>query len=682
MKLEKQSPSPEIIRKAMEVMLARMRNTAMHHFERIGLRTFRALQDLDLIDDEAPPLGDGIELAVLRDEQHPRRQALPNGPLVLYITEADEPKRMIVDLPVLFLSEDRDVRHAALECIEKTLVQDPMAVTPKTAAILKSSRDAMVSELPQDWRPAAITASDAFFDDILVALHAVRQCLKSDPAIQANLNFYTPKLIFPSVNSLDSFSLPIGQPERDHETLTKILSDMVDSASNLSELCGNYLANLGFLPLAPPYSLATAVKEWLVSNPDTDSWHAIWEWANTESTSLSRYHACSVFVLFPELIPDGKLSYLWSQLLEILGIYEKSGADRPESEPFVLRRELARHFTYHLEARLPDNDGASIACLAWWLAEQVASLFPPDAYTAKFYKENWVKPASDLSSHIWLIANAPVQRSFLRYVTLTVQSPWAVALMTLIGEHLDKLAPTEQSEAVQKKFSEALLSNTLFCWPFPIETPDDPTFALECSLADTVLKWAGYQTEEHRTELQQLVTTSKTLRTRKGLCDALRTLGEASLSEQAVVCMALKARVQTDPTVAEGLWEVVSDAEWRNSVLGNADQQVQALLIESLSMLLIDNQGKWFSQLPHYIAELCEKEEDENRKRALFMYVIHTSLVSDTVSAVQRLLRGNQKSNFMDYVKEYRAQVDTMRSDYPPWVAGKMRGLMASMHVL
>jgi hypothetical protein len=545
-----------------------MRNTALHHFERIGLRTLRALQDLDLIEDKAPPIGDGVDLAVLRDQQHERRQTLPDGPMVLYVTEADEPKRMIVELPVLFFSDDRDVRQAALECIEKMLVKDPMAVTPKTAAILKEFRDALMPETLGDWRPAAVAVCDALYDDVLIALHGVRQSLESEPVIQDSLNFYTPKVIRPSVTSLDSINLPIGHPERDHGTLTKLLSDMVARASNLTELCGAYLANLGFLPLAPPYSMAAAVRKWLTFNPCVDPWQEVWGWANAESTPISRYHASSVFVLFPELIPDGKMPDLWSKVLAVVQDSDRNGTDRLEYEPWALRRDLARHYTYHLEARLPDNDGASIGCFAWWLAEQVATLFPGDAGAAKFYRENWVKPASDLSSRIWLAASAPIQRSFLRYVTFTMQSPWAVALLTLMGEHLDELAPGEQAEDVQVRFHDALVSNTISSLPFPFETPGDPTFALECSFADTVLKCAEYQTEEHRKALQQLVAMSQMLGTSDGLCDALRKLGEFGLPDQVAVCIALKAKVYTDQTVAKGVWDVVSDAEWRKNILG------------------------------------------------------------------------------------------------------------------
>lgn len=679
---EEQNLSPEEMRKVMRAMQVRMRNTALHHFESIGPRTLRALQDLDLINDVAPLIGDGVDLAVLCDPQHARRQKLPDGPLVLYVTEGDEPKRMVVDPSVLFFSDDRDVRQAALECIEKILVKDPMAVTSKTAAILKESRDALVSETPGDWRPAAVAVCDALYDDVLIALHGVRQSLESEPVIEGSLNFYTPKVIHPSVTSLDSISLPIGHPERDHGTLAKLLSDIVSRTSNLAELCGTYLANLGFLPLAPPYGMAAAVSKWLSSNPGVDPWQEVWGWANAESTPISRYHACSVFVLLPELIPDGKLPDLWSEVLAVVQASDKKGGDRLEYEPWALRRDLLRHYTFHLEARLPDNDGAGIACFAWWFAEQVAALFPADAGAARFYRENWVKSASDLSSRIWLAASAPIQSSFLRYVTFTVQSPWAAALLILMGEHLDEFAPSDQAEDVQARFHETLVSNTLSLLPFPIETPSDPTFALECSFADTVLKWAEYQTEEQRKALQQLVATSRTLGSRDGLCDALRKLSESRLPDQAAVCLALRAKVYTDPTVAEGVWEVVTDIEWRKNVLAGVDQHVQGILIESLSMLLVDNRDKWFSHLPHYIAELCEKEEDEERRRVLFLYVIHTSLASDTVSAIRRLLRGDQKGKFVDFVKEYRAQAEAMRSNYPPWVAGKLRGLMASMHVL
>ena len=91
------NPSPEDMRKMMHMMQIRMRNIALQHYDRIGPRTLRVLQDLDLFDDEAEPIGDNLEIAVLQDPEHERRKKLPNGPLIVYITEDEKPKHMVVE---------------------------------------------------------------------------------------------------------------------------------------------------------------------------------------------------------------------------------------------------------------------------------------------------------------------------------------------------------------------------------------------------------------------------------------------------------------------------------------------------------------------------------------------------------------------------------------------------------
>ncbi len=195
---------------------------------------------------------------------------------------------------------------------------------------------------------------------------------------------------------------------------------------------------MGFLPFAPSYSMAIAVKNWLSSNTRSiDVWQEVWGWVDSESSPLSRYHACSVFVLFPEMIPDGKLPELWGEILAVVQNSDKKNDSCTEFSPWALRRDLALHYTYHLEARLPENDGGNIGYFAWWFSEQVAALFPSKAGSAKFYREKWVKPALEFSTLSWLAASAPIQRSFLRYITLSVESPWAVALLTMMGAHLN-----------------------------------------------------------------------------------------------------------------------------------------------------------------------------------------------------------------------------------------------------
>jgi hypothetical protein len=500
--------------------------------------------------------------------------------------------------------------------------------------------------------------------------------------IQDSLNSYAPKVLHPSISSLDSISLAIGNPEKDHDSLAKVVSGIVSDADSLAELCSSYHEKLGFLPFAPQYSMAEAVSSWLASNAGVNAWEEIWKWVRATRGPVPRYHACSVFVLHPHLVPEGRLPDLWKEVLSVVYESDRKGPEEAGHEEWELHRDLARHYAHHLEARLPDNDGANIGCFAWWFAEQVAALFPDNPESAKFYRERWVEPASELSSHIWLVASAPIQRSFLRYMTFVVSAPWATALLAIMGGHLEKLAPGDLAEEIQARFHDAVISNVIGCLPFPTESPDDPTFALECSMAETVMKWSKHQPEEHQKLLEQLVATSRVLGSTDGLCAELRKLNKSSLSDQVEVALALKAMAYTHPQVAEGVWQIVSDAEWRENVLSGVETQVQDLLIECLYILQVDNSDNSFSLLPHYIADLCEKAEDEKRRRILFIYVLHTSLASDTVSEVRRLLRGVHKAKYVEFAREYRNRIEAMRSYCPQWVAGKLRGLTASLHVV
>lgn len=201
-------------------------------------------------------------------------------------------------------------------------------------------------------------------------------------------------------------------------------------------------------------------------------------------------------------------------------------------------------------------------------------------------------------------------------------------------------------------------------------------------MADTILKWAELQDATNKAALHQLVHMNSGLDTADGLCKALRKLRDMSLVDQFAVCISLKAKALIDPSIGKALWEVASDSVWRKSTLAAAEsQQVQGLLIESMSLLLVHNRDDWFVRLPHFIAELCENTEDPDRRRELFLYVLHLSMASDTVSAVRRLLTGEHKAKFVEFVTEYRKHAEAGRANYPPWVAAKLRGLMASLHI-
>lgn len=676
--LEKQ-PSPKEMHNVFRGMQVRMQNCALRNHTHIDLRTLVVLQDLDLIKEPAKPFGADVDIEVLCDPGHSRRINLPPGPLFIYLTQDKNPIRMVIEVPDLFLSELIDIRKAAFAYLDRQISDASFAVTPKTQKVLEKSRAELISEIPHIWRTAAIALSDAFADDVLVALQAVQQSLKCEPVLQDILDKYVPRVLHPAVSSLDSIAMEARNPESEHIRLLEIIESVVREADSLKDACTRYYVKLGYLPLAPPYAMSEVVTRWIAKHTTTNVWTEVWEWAVGTFGPISRYHACSVFIIHPEMVPDGRLPELWQGILSIVNESGRNADKNIVHEPWALRCDLTRHFTYHLEAHLPDNGGAYIACFAWWFAERLASLFPANPKSAQFYRENWVKPAADKSAHIWLTASPHIGRSFLRRVTVTFSSPWATALFALMGKTLDRLAPQEQDAEVQTMFHEALAFCLIEALPFADESPADPTYAQECALSVPALKWAALQPADHQNVMEQLVANNRTLRSVEGLCAALRNMDASPIADQVAIAHALKASAYTDPALANGLWEVLSDAEWRQRVLGSVEARVLGLVIEAIIILQIYSREKWFSQLPHYIAELCEKTEDDSRRRQLFLYVIHASLASDTVSAVLRLLRGEQGVKYMTIAKDYRGRVEAMRGQYPKWVEGKLRGFWGSL---
>ncbi|HCE46911.1 MAG TPA: hypothetical protein DET40_25470 [Lentisphaeria bacterium] len=664
-------------------MLLRIRSYALHHLDKVDPRTVTSLLNLDLLDAQVQPIGGNVDLAILRDPDHPAREKIPPGPLFLYQTQEEKPKRMVVELSVLLYFEASDISRTALTELERLISGGKLEITPKTRKIFDDNRSSLLSDIPHERRKAAIDVNDAMHDDIFIAMQGLRQCLECSPPIQGSLDNFAPMIFHPTISSLDSVVLAPGNPEGEHTKLTEIIQSVVGNADNLRDVCSGYHAVLGYLPLAPVYSMGAAVSLWLEKHPsDTDNvWSAVWDCANNSPGPLPKYHACTVFILHPELVPNGKLSDLWAAILDVADISGKDEAKDIKREPWLLRKDLSRHFSHHLEAHMPDGPGANISNFAWWLAEKLASLLPDDPKSIQYYRKEWVERSAEVSVSTWFSACPRVGYSYLRYATNSLTAPWGTGLIALMGTKLEQLDPVGQSKDVQEKFNNTLISHLLASIPFAVDAPASPTFSMECAIGETALKWGRYRPENQASMLTQLVNGNRKLSTVESLCNALREMANSPLGDQAMIAMVLKAKAYTAPDLPKPAWEVLSDNDWRKRILGEMIVEVQGNLIEAFNILQPIAQDKWFTLFPHYVADLCEQTGDADRRKILFRYVIHASLASDTVSAVRRLLHGPNRANYIGLVKEYREIIDTLWPYYPPWGQGRMRAMLANLHV-
>lgn len=677
-----QHPNPEKLQKVFRSMLFGMRNFALRQFDQIDLRNLIALQNLDLYDKSTIPVDIDVDLEVLCDPNNPLRLELSPGPFILYLNKEEKPKRTIIEVPILLCSEIQKLRKAALTYLDELTVGRVFVVTPKTLSILKSSRAQLLSDDAHEWRLAAIALNDAFNDDVLFAMQGVRQCLECGPDLQDSFDSYLLRMMHPAVSSFDSIIMEVKTPEKEHPKMMEIVSSIIGSAASLHDACEEYYLRLGHIPLASPYSMGEIIDRWMIAHPTEDAWTVVWSWSHSSFGPVPRYHACSVFVLHPELIPEGKLPNLWQEIFSVVSSSESKDINNTEHILWGLRRDLIRHFSCHLEANLPYIDGDSLASFAWWLAERVAKIFPEKTESAQFFRKNLVEPALNKSANIWLAASPCINSSFLGYATATVPFPWAMALLALMGRNLEKLLPEKQEEELRSMFNNTLISCLIGALPVALEIPADPTYAMEYPLGETALKWAAHQPDEQRKVLEQLLSISRTIGSINELTAALRKFTDYSVPDQGAIAIILKSLVYRNPADATGVWKVIADKEWRQHVFCSIEDRVLGTLIEAFSILQVHDQDKWKFQLPHFLAEVCEKAEKIERQRQLFMYVLHTSLISDTVSAIRRLLSGSQRVKFMPFANEYRTFVENIWSHYPAWVQGRLRGLLASLRVV
>lgn len=674
------SSSDEINRHVMKLMRISMRNNALHYFKRVDARTILMLQDLGLFKGEILSSEGTIEIQVVKDKDHPRREKLSIGPIIVYRAKEEKPKRrLLIEIPRLLLRDNVDERLAGFECIHAMVESGDLKVTPKTANILKELRESGLIGKDSLDNHTAIVISDALYDDYLVNLSGLRQNLELEPSVQESLDFYVPKVLFPELSSLDSFFLDISNPDLEKEKLDAILEELTDNASSLKDLCIRYFEKLGTLPLAPKYSLAQGVYNWVTSNAYEDVWSDVWEWANATPGPLARYHACMIFVIYPEFIPEGKLIELWLEVLEVIDFSDGGDDSNLYRDAWLFRCDLSRHYTYHLGRLLPAVNGTVITCFAWWLTEQVASLFTDKEIG--FYRDNWIKPALEFSSNLWVKSSPILERSLFHYVNIGISSPFSLGLLATLGENFKVLSPEKHSDEIKLRLHNSLVSLLIKFLPFPTKTQTAPVFSFQNPMTEMVLEWSKHQPEDQAKALEQLVETNKSLEDKEGICDALRKIPELSLADQIAVGFALKSKAFTDPAFDDAIWEVMSDEKWRFEVLANVESKLLDILINAFNIIHMNNGDKYKLMLPFYLAEICERLDKGEQLRQMFFYVVHTSFSCDSYNAVDRLLRGEHRAKFVDYVKDVREILESFRDHYPPWARGKLRGLMAILKV-
>jgi hypothetical protein len=341
------------------------------------------------------------------------------------------------------------------------------------------------------------------------------------------------------------------------------------------------------------------------------------------------------------------------------------------------RCTLAAHYCRHLELLAPGADGERVAAMSWWLAETLARLADGFSKRASVVYETEIQTASASSHEIWLTCRPPVSSSSLRYATLHLPSMWASsALCELADAKLDGLLGQMPKE--RETIANALAQPTAAldglgpsasgkAWAF-----EHPLVIFQAGVARMANRHKARKKKKQRSN----DSTSD-----QSIGERVRRLVTGEDAD--AVALALRAASVSDNVAATPVWDSFSDPEWRRAVLTKASRRAVELITEAaIELIARDQDHDWRSYLPHFLAIAAEEESlSPEGRRTLFDMTALVSISVDSVSAIERLLKGAHRNKYAEAVKAWRSRIERVTPDAPAWIAARMRGMKAVLYV-
>ncbi|NQT11946.1 MAG: hypothetical protein HQ582_04300 [Planctomycetes bacterium] len=611
--------------------------------------------------------------SIVGDPDHPKRLSTEWGPLV-FVRE-EETRTGVVTVADLLIDPDARWRQAALDHIERGLGE----LTPRTREVIKENRERLGQSQRPQWLRPAVSIYDAVTVDLFFDLAGVQQSV--DRHYDEGFNYYWPRLLRPSLSSIDSIRPPVWNPREQTEEVEKCVRECVQRADTLIEAVDAFYVKCGHVPLRATLSVPQVVVEWLErSSTSEDVWGQIWAWANKEPDPVRRYHACSVFLHEPRFLPEHAAGEFWSEVAKTVSSSLPGLDDPSPNETWRLRCDLARHYCQYLECIVPGQDGEIIAALAWWLSLQVADAFSGSELDIKDLCEQDVHPFVVRSSELRRLVHPPTKGSALRYATIFLPSVWSFSLLCQVGHNVASLHTTEMDEAdrtaITRSMSEWLLAGV------PRSANDSlVVYASDNGLTSSAHDWitAVRETAEEA-DLGAVIRLKTRADNLEELLDVIGRLSEFSPSMQFLIASCLGGAVYSDLFPVDALRDKLQDSQWRESAFLQGSLETTATLCD----LLIEAQARanddWRTHLPHFFAMACEMSPGEHeRQQLLFAFVVLSSISTDTVSALRRLLRGRHRHTLRKYVQAWKTNLESLIETAEPWIAARMRPALGEL---
>lgn len=623
-----------------------------------------------MLKDINPPELPEDTIEIIRNPNHPQRQKGPNGPFVF--AKEDDQNRYVFEVCDFLLHPEKKIRHTAIEYL----------VDPANREWLSPSSYEQVTELASNirsdqkehWQSAGIKLIPLLKKDLFGIFASYEQSKYF--RYEGALNQYLHCIIHPKFDTLISVNPTLSNPNNQKDDITEAISKLATS-DNLYESLSEYIHTYGYIPFCNELGASKLVKEWIINNSELSvTWKEIWAWAENSTSPFAKYHALTVALHLPQIRGEDSIKQIWNEVAEILEIIEEKIDPSKQVNNWQTICGLALHYSFHIEALFPGQDGERASCHAWWLTNQVGTLFH------KLYSINSdvlakiTNHEAKLSMARWTVAQSPVAPSLLRFLTLERNSIWSLSLLSQISENIETLIISEIPDEIRDRIGKILKFYFIFSPLAAISREDSIVYAFQENSAILNLCKIMFPQEEY-IELEELNKNRNNLRVPSELHDHLIILKDLHENDQFVLILLLRELVFTSTEHDEIIlsWLALSD-QVAEDLLCLRDNLLYRML-EALGELQKRQKKKWVIQIPHILAYALEQTDDKEQAGLLINSIYLMSVNSDLASPIQRVLNSEWRTEMEDLLKTQRDNLNFLTKHSEPWIGARSRAILA-----
>ncbi|MBN1156886.1 hypothetical protein JXA85_04665, partial [Candidatus Woesearchaeota archaeon] len=208
-------------------------------------------------------------------------------------------------------------------------------------------------------------------------------------------------------------------------------------------------------------------------------------------------------------------------------------------------------------------------------------------------------------------------------------------------------------------------------------------YAYEDSVLLTARKWLEFKKEKDKNKemIDAFIAGIEKLTNSNDFENIIMRLADSHAGDQVLIANYFKNLIYTGEINLDSIWKVINDSNWREAAFRKTHPMVLQLIFDALNEIETRYRDKWAYNLPHFYALELEKTKEEERRQILFTCVIYSSLCGNTVSAIQRLLKGENRNDYQEDVNRWRKMLEEIQKWSPELVKARIRPILAVLHI-